>query len=127
MSEFQFQKSQRITIPAQVAGAEGVQGVVFSNTAFLGREPEYTVKWPSNDTVDQHGNFVSHEAVIAESVLLAGQPPKMVTAAEAQKMAGEAYDRGTLDVRNEAEIERQHRAHLRKASRKASARKRTRK
>jgi hypothetical protein len=126
MSEFQFQKSQRVIVPADVACAENVQGVIVGYSSRIGYEPDYTIAWPSADAVDGNGFLKTIERSVGQSALDKAQPPKMVTAAEAQKIAGEAYDKGGADVREEIEMECQARIGKRKASRKAAARKRTR-
>ena len=74
MSEFRFEISQRVILPKDFVGAEGVQGIVYSRTAQIGREPFYFCKWPLSDKVDQFGDFTYGGASLSESELIVAQP-----------------------------------------------------
>lgn len=88
MSEFHFQKSQRVIVPPQAAGAEGVQGIVSGIFDRLGREVQYVVQWMRSDATDEDGKgtFKGVGQSFTESDLLKAQPPKTITFAEAQAM-----------------------------------------
>ena len=117
MSEFAFQKSQRVIVPADIAGAENVQAVIVANSVRLGYEPNYTLQFPSSDTVGEHGALMPIERVVGEAALVKAQPQKMVLADEAQNLADLAYRKGADDLREEIEQERASRLAKRKASR----------
>jgi hypothetical protein len=124
MSEFQFQKSQRVIVPADIAGAEGVQAVIVANSVRLGYEPSYTLQFPSSDTIGEAGALMPIERVVAESALIKAQPPKMISVVDAEKMAAEAYRHGGEAVQAELDLERIHRAAKRKRAKKPATRKR---
>lgn len=120
MSEFQFSKTHRVIVPADCAGAEGVQGVVTVNVARLGREPYYEVQWLASDTVDEKGNLVMLCTDVSESDLIKAQPPKMIAVTEAERLVGVAH---ALAADAEAQL-REHLLAKRRKSRKAVSRKR---
>jgi hypothetical protein len=124
MSEFQFQKSQRVMLPGDIAGAECVWGVVVGNFAKLGREPLYDVQWQSSDSVSEEMLLVTHTATIAESRLLQAQPAPSVAVDAVDKMLSDAYRRGADELRAELDLERIHRAAKRKRAKKPATRKR---
>jgi hypothetical protein len=114
MSEFQFQKSQRVTVPADIAGAEGVQAVIVANSARLGYEPSYTLQFPSSDTIGEAGALMPIERVVGESALINAQPKSSITKEDADKLVADAYRCGADELRAEIDLERIHRAAKRK-------------
>jgi hypothetical protein len=74
MSEFQFQKSQRVIVPAQAAGADNVQGVVVGIFDRIGREPSYALQWMCTDKADEAGQMMTLGQAFDESRLLEAQP-----------------------------------------------------
>ena len=114
MSEFLFQKSQRVTLPAKIAGTEGVQGVVTGYSVDIGREPSYTVQWPTTEYVHDNGAIRTISAFVNESDLLAAQPPKMVTEEAALALAKKSLDDGRAAAFAEIEAEREARRRKRK-------------
>lgn len=74
MSEFKFQKSQRVIVPAAHADAANVQGVVTGTMDQLGKGPKYFVQWPSVDTTDAFGTLNMMTRVIGEAELAEAQP-----------------------------------------------------
>lgn len=127
MSEFLFQNSQRVVLPADVAGAEGVQGVVVAYTGFIGREPEYKVQSLVADTIGESGALKAIERRVSESELSRAQPPLMVRAADLETARAEAYRQGGDDLREELKTELQSRIAKRKAARTKAGRQKTRK
>jgi hypothetical protein len=127
MSVFQFTKSQRVIIPAAMAGAENVQGLVAEGHTELDAEPRYILQWPNTEKIEPDGLFGRLVGEVGQGELIKAQPPMMVPLAELKRVEAAAYHNGANDLRQELESERQLRIAKRKASRKASARKRTRK
>ena len=132
MSVFQFTKSQRVIIPAAMAGAENVQGLVAEGHAELDAEPRYILQWPNAEKIEPDGLFGRLVGEVGQGELIKAQPPAMIPVAQADERAKQAHEHGRRLERNFMAMERDLRvtARLRskrKASRKASARKRTRK
>jgi len=127
MSGFQFTKSQRVTIPAAMAGAENVQGLVAEGHAELGAEPRYILQWPNADKLGDAGLFTMVVGEVGQGALIAAQPPAMIARVEAMRMAMKTADDRAAAIYAGLESARQARAAKRSAARKASARKRTRK
>lgn len=123
MSEFQFQKSQRVMLPADITGAENVWGVVTGNHAALGREPFYEIQWQSADTVYESTLLVHHTATCSESRLLQAQPAPSLPRDEVDKLLADAYRKGGDDLRAELDLERVHRAAARATRNKSKSRK----
>ena len=113
MSEFQYVKTQRVIVPADRAGAEGVQGVITVNVARLGSEPHYEVQWPSCDTVGESGDLKMLCTDVSESELIKAQPPAMVSLSQARDMVEDALKRS---------VERASASRRRKASRSRKGR-----
>jgi hypothetical protein len=118
MSECQFVRSQRVILPSDMTGAEGVQGVIVSATTFVGREPEYGVQWLLCATADGNGSLVPRQGSLAESVLVAAQPPTMIASDEADKAVQVAFEKGLATRIDEYEGE------IRKLQRKSARRRR---
>lgn len=115
MSECIFKKGERVIVPANIAGAEGVQAVIIEVSTAIGREPYYGLEWPSNDTVRESDRTLKPcYGSTLESGLVAAQPPKMITKADADDLVQKAYRAGADDLRAELEMERVHRAAARK-------------
>jgi len=116
MSECQFVRSQRVVLPGDMTGAEGVQGVVISITAFVAREPEYGLQWLSCSTADSNGSLIPRQGSCAESVLLAAQPPRMIPADEVESLLADVRFKTVEIVRAEyaPEIEKLQRQLKRK-------------
>ena len=110
MSEFLFSRSQRVTVPINVAYAENVPGVVATTTGFIGREPAYGLQWQATHAVDENGNLETRTAIVSESELIKAQPPKMVPLADVEKARAEAYRQGGDDLREELAQEGKSRA-----------------
>lgn len=124
MSVFQFTKSQRVIIPAAMAGAENVQGLVAEGHAELGADPRYILQWPNAEKFGDNGLFGMLVGEVGQGELVKAQPPAaMMSCDAASNMAADAYAAGAAAVRSAIEIERRARA----LKRKASTRKRTRK
>lgn len=123
MSIFQFAKSQRVTVPAAMAGAENVQGIVAEGHAELGAEPRYILQWPNADKLGDSGIFVMVVGEVAQGELAKAQPPKMVTEAEANELAKVYHDKGFDNGRLSGLAEAQ-RVRRQKASRSTRIRKR---
>jgi hypothetical protein len=131
MSVFQFLKFARVTVPAAMAGAENVQGIVAEGHAELGSEPRYILQWPSADKLGDAGLFTMIVGEVGQEVLIKAQPPAMILATEAQSIAKNAHENGRRLERDMIAHERDMRviARLqakRKTRRKAGARKRSR-
>lgn len=105
MSEAAFARSQRVIVPANLAGAEGVQGVITAVKTFIGREPEYDLQWPVADMIGANGFLVIVQSPTPESELLAAQPGKTVTADEAQHMINRAVIDAQVQTRDQVERE----------------------
>lgn len=127
MSIFQFTKSQRVTIPAAMAGAANVQGLIAEGHAELGAEPRYILQWPNAEKFTENGLFGIIVGEVGQAELAKAQPPEMVTLEESNRRSMRTYDDGYAMAMLKVEKEREARLVKRKASRKASARKRSRK
>jgi len=127
MSVFQFAKSQRVTIPAAMAGAENVQGLVAEGHAELGAEPRYILQWPNAEKMGDGGLFTMVVGEVGQGALIAAQPPAMVTEDEARRRSEHCFEDGHMMAMHEVAKQREDRLAKRKAARKAAARKRTRK
>lgn len=127
MSVFQFTKSQRVTIPAAMAGGENVQGLVAEGHAELGAEPRYILQWPNAEKFGDNGLFGMLVGEVGQGELIKAQPPIMVRLEAAAAGSRQAYENGRTTMLREIEQAQRDRLAKRKASRKASARKRTRK
>ena len=123
MSIFQFVKSQRVTVPAAMAGAENVQGIVAEGHAELGAEPRYILQWANADKLGDNGIFVMVVGEVSQGELAKAQPPKMLTEAEANKLAEIYHDKGFDNGRIVGLAEAQ-RARRQKAKRSTRIRKR---
>lgn len=128
MSIFQFAKSQRVTVPAAMAGAENVQGLVAEGHAELGSEPRYILQWPNAEKLGDNGLFTMVVGEVSQGELAKAQPPKMITVDEASKHSRQAHENGRKLERDLIVMERKERAmrrassptaHRKKAGRKA--------
>lgn len=77
MSKCIFKNSQRVLLPAFIAG-ENVQAVIVARKEFAWREPEYDLQWLLADTFGSLGpaaHLLGHNATtLSESILVAVQP-----------------------------------------------------
>jgi hypothetical protein len=110
MSVFQFLKFARVTVPAAMAGAENVQGIVAEGHAELGSEPRYILQWPSADKLGDAGLFTMIVGEVGQEVLIKAQPPKMMPVAEAAADAEQAFYNGRASMSAETEALRMCRA-----------------
>lgn len=90
MSSFQFKTLQRVTLPASVAGAPNVQGVVIGGGTELDGIPSYAVQYLDHLKRSAKGELVSVIVTVGEPALHDAQPPKAVTEGEAERMVREA-------------------------------------
>lgn len=127
MSIFQFTKSQRIIIPSAMAGGENVQGIIAEGHAELGAEPRYILQWPNAEKLGDGGLFPMIVGEVGQGELIKAQPPEMVTEEEARRRSERCFEDGRMMALIEVEKEREARLAKRKVSRKAAARKRSRK
>lgn len=127
MSIFQFTKSQRVTIPAAMAGGDNVQGLVAEGHAELGAEPRYILQWPNVEKFGENGLVGIIVGEVGQGELIKAQPPEMVTLEESNRRSMRTYEDGYAMAMLKVAKEREGRLAKRKASRKAAARKRSRK
>lgn len=114
MSEFQFAKRQRVTVPAVKAGAPNVQGIVALGVCKMGEEPSYVVQFLDANKVDEAGCYKLAAVTVTQSELMVAQPPKMMPIAAAESDAKLAYSNGRHDVIAEIEAAREARRRKRK-------------
>jgi len=127
MSIFQFKTLQRIILPPAAAGAPNIQGVIIGGGVELDGVPRYNVHYLDSMKRAANGHMEGVIVSILEPDLRAAQPPEMVPASQASAREHAAYLRGGDDARAIEAKERADRLAKRKAGRKASARKRSRK
>jgi hypothetical protein len=127
MSIFQFTKSQRVTIPAAMAGAENVQGLVAEGHAELGAEPRYIVQWPNAEKFGDNGLFGMLIGEVGQGELIKAQPPKMISEDQADERAKRAHENGRRLERDLIALDRENRVMARLRNKRKSTRKRTRK
>lgn len=102
MSEFAFARADRVTVPVELAGSKGVQGVISASTGFVGREPEYLLQWLVSEIADAHGRLEVSKGSVAESALLRAQPAPTIDLAKAQatwkKIKQKAAERARAEI-----------------------------
>ncbi len=112
MSIFQFAKLQRVTVPPSMAGADNVQGLIAEGHAELGCDPRYILQWPNAEKIGDNGLFTIVVGEVSQDALAKAQPPKMMTAAEADEVAkawhDKGFDNGRISGLAEAQRKRRH-------------------
>lgn len=125
MSTFKFNIFDRVIVPDE----NGAQGVVTDITRSGSNEPRYTILLLKVIRVEGEDVALPITAHACESCLVAVQPPKTVTEAEASKLVDDARQEVTAELGNKiAEllrvIDHLHANALRRAKlRRAAARK----
>lgn len=95
MSKFIFKLLQRVTVPTDMAGAAGVQGIVTEGTATLGKETIYQLQWPNVDKPVGLGGLLEMVCGIAtEGELDAAQYTKMLSKEDTDAIASNAFREG---------------------------------
>ena len=69
MSKFTFKNSQRVLLPATIAGPN-VQAVITSRTEYAWREPRYDLQWLLNDTYSEDNKLRTERHILERSVLV---------------------------------------------------------